>query len=89
MGVWPTKFGIVKPEAWTGQRRARVSQLTGSETVGEVVDELVPVMHLPSNVPYAARYGATKLNRSERVGDLGLPDDAELTLAPEVSAGNG
>jgi len=74
---------------WTGQRRARVSQLTGSETVGEVVDELVPVMHLPSNVPYAARYGATKLNRSERVSDLGLPDDAELTLAPEVSAGNG
>jgi hypothetical protein len=72
---------------WTRQRRARVSELTAEVTVGEVVDELVQAMHLPTDTPYAARYADQKLNKTDTLADLDLPDEAEFVLAPEVSAG--
>jgi hypothetical protein len=72
---------------WTRQRRACVSQLTEEVTVGEVVDELVQALSLPADTPYAARVEDRKLNKTDALGDLDLPDEAELVLAPEVSAG--
>jgi hypothetical protein len=72
---------------WTRQRHARVSQLTAAVTVGEVVEALVQAMRLPNDTPYAARFAEQKLNKTDALSDLNLPDDAELVLAPEVSAG--
>jgi hypothetical protein len=72
---------------WTGQRRARISALSDDVTIGEVVEELVQALHLPPNTPYAARVAEQKLNKTDTLGDLDLADEAELVIAPEVSAG--
>jgi hypothetical protein len=72
---------------WTRQRRAQVSQLDAEVTVGEVVEALVQTMSLPADTPYAARFEDRKLNKTDLLSDLDLPDEAECVLAPEVSAG--
>ena len=56
-------------------------------TVGEIVNEATEVMALP-NQNYHAIYEGEKLSRSTTLDEIGIESGEELTIAPDVSAGN-
>lgn len=78
----------------SGTKRFRARAIAPDATVGELVETLVPRMHLPrldaSQRPlnYHARLEreGRHLNESERVGDALQPGD-EISLHPNVDAG--
>jgi hypothetical protein len=74
---------------WSGQKMVEINGdgIPPDTTIGEVVAEMIRAMNLPPNTPYAAYYKDRKLNRAETVEAVGLETDAEITISPEVTAG--
>ena len=78
----------------TGQKQVTVRDVPVNYSVGEMIDGLLPRMHLQHRdragqpVQYEARLDreARNLHRSELVGDVLQPDD-HLTLNPRILAG--
>lgn len=73
---------------WTQQISLEFSG--GIETdrrVGELVAEAVHKMDLPRNTPYSAIHEGVKLNSGDTLEEAGITNAAQITLAPEVSAG--
>jgi hypothetical protein len=78
----------------TGQKRARVSSVSVTATVGELVQSLLGQLALPSENaegrPLAYQLRLDRMGRhvhdSEVVGDV-LEDEDELTLTPSIDAG--
>jgi hypothetical protein len=78
----------------TGQKRVRARKVPMDSTIGNLVQDLLPRLHLPSQdsagraLTYHAR--VDRLGRhahsSEVVGDLLEPND-QITLHPNVDAG--
>jgi hypothetical protein len=71
---------------WSRSQVAELPDLPQETTVGELLDELEDAMALPRK-NYHLLFNGEKLNRSETLLDAGVESGAELTIAPEVSAG--
>lgn len=72
---------------WTGQKRITLAgRLDSDVTVGEVAEELRERMRLPRG-NYSVYYDNRKLNRAATLEAVGLAEDAELEISPEVKAG--
>jgi hypothetical protein len=72
---------------WSRSRNAELSGVPTDITVGELLSEVKEEMQLPRETPYHLLYGGQKLNRNLTLDEIGIEDDAEVTIAPEVSAG--
>ena len=72
---------------WSRSQVAELADLPQETTVGELLDELEDAMSLPRK-NYHLLFNGEKLNRSETLLDAGVESGAELTIAPEVSAGS-
>jgi hypothetical protein len=72
---------------WSRSRSAELSGVPSDLTVGELLSEVKEEMQLPTDTPYHLIYDGEKLNRAFTLDEIGLADDAEVTIAPEVSAG--
>ena len=78
----------------TGQKRVHVKKVRMDSTMGELIDELLPGMHLPETdtagrrLTYHARLEreGRHVHASEVVGDALLPHDT-IRLQPNVDAG--
>jgi hypothetical protein len=72
---------------WNASRRAELADVPPETTVGELVAEVREAMGLPRDTPYELIYQGEKLHRGATLGEVGLRNGEELTIAPEVSAG--
>ena len=72
---------------WNRSRRAELSEVPTHTTVGELLAEVKEAMHLSRETLYHLLWDGEKLNRSATLDDVGVEDGAEVTIAPEVSAG--
>ncbi len=72
---------------WSRSRNAELSEVPNDITVGELLSEVKEEMQLPRETPYHLLYGGQKLNRTLTLQEIGIEDEAEVTIAPEVSAG--
>jgi hypothetical protein len=72
---------------WSRSRNAELSEVPTDITIGELLSEVKEEMHLPRETPYHLLYSGQKLNRSLTLQEIGIEDEAEVTIAPEVSAG--
>jgi hypothetical protein len=79
----------------TGQNQVALDDLESDITIGELLEELAPRMHLPRNdsagrpLTYHARLEreGRHLNRAERVADA-LRESDRLTVQPQILAGS-
>lgn len=76
----------------TGQRSVRLRDVT-DQTIGELVDKLLPVMGLPAAVDGRALSYTARLERegrhlhaSERLDEV-LQDEDEVVVSPNIDAG--
>jgi hypothetical protein len=58
-------------------------------TVGELLAEAKVELGLPPRTPYHVVHNDTKLSHGLTLEEVGVQDEAEVTVAPEVSAGSG
>ncbi len=78
---------------WSRQKKAVLDGEIESDTrIGEITSMAIHALDLPKNVPYSTFVTSNgqkqrKLNKSDTINDVKLQDDAELMVAPEVSAG--
>jgi hypothetical protein len=72
---------------WNRSRKAELSEVSPTTTVGELLAELREAMHLSRETPYHLLFDGEKLHRSATLEESGVEDGAEVTIAPEVSAG--
>lgn len=79
---------------WSRQKRAVLNGEIQSDTrIGEITNMAIHALGLPTNVPYSAFVARSngerqrKLNKTDTISDVTLDDNAELMVAPEVSAG--
>jgi hypothetical protein len=71
---------------WSRSQTAQLSDLPVDMTIGELLDEVHEAMSLPRE-PYHLLFDGDKLNRSATLEEAGVESGDELTIAPEVSAG--
>jgi hypothetical protein len=71
---------------WSRSQVAQLSDLPVEMTIGELLDEVHEAMSLPRE-PYHLLFDGDKLNRSATLEETGVQSGDELTIAPEVSAG--
>ncbi len=74
---------------WAGERTAHLDAVPSDATVGEVVTECVRALQLPFRDFYTAVFRGRELNHSETLDEVGVRNNDELELVPEVSAGAG
>lgn len=72
---------------WSRSRHATLFGIPTDVTVGELLAEVRDEMELPRETPFHLLYDGQKLNRTLTLEEIGLEDEAEMTIAPEVSAG--
>jgi hypothetical protein len=72
---------------WNRTRRADLSEVPTYTTVAELLSAVKDALNLPRETLYHLLWGGEKLNRSATLDETGLEDGAEVTVAPEVSAG--
>jgi hypothetical protein len=72
---------------WNRSSSANFSGVPADVTVGELLSLARNDLSLPRDTPYHLIYDGMKLNRTLTLDELGVEDDAEFTIAPEVSAG--
>jgi hypothetical protein len=79
---------------WSRQKKAILSgEIQPDTRIGDITGMAIHALNLPKNVPYSAFVTSgngekqRKLNKTDTVSDIALNDDAELMVAPEVSAG--
>ena len=72
---------------WNRSRRAELSEVPTHTTVGELLAEVKEALNLSHETLYHLIFGSEKLHRSATLAEIGIEDRAEVTIAPEVSAG--
>jgi hypothetical protein len=72
---------------WSRTHTANLWDIPADITVGELLTEVRDEMQLPRETPFHLLYDGQKLNRTLTLEEIGIEDDAEVTIAPEVSAG--
>jgi len=72
---------------WSRSQVAELADIPPDMTVGELLDEVQEAMSLPRD-NFHLLHDGEKLNRSATLQEIGVEPGDELTIAPEVSAGN-
>ena len=73
---------------WNESRRAELPDVPDELTVGDLIEELRDPLSLAQDTSYELIWNGEKLNRSATLEESGIETGDELTIAPEVSAGN-
>ena len=83
------KVKKLKGVDWSGQKQIELNGqgIPPDTTVSEVMAAMVRLMELPGNTPYSLFYKNQKLNRSETIEEIGIENEDEVVVAPEVTAG--
>ena len=72
---------------WEGTQRAHLDAVPGDTTVGEAVGEAVRALELPFTNFFQALLRGRQVNHGDTLGEIGIANDDEIELVPEVSAG--
>jgi hypothetical protein len=72
---------------WAGNQGTRLEDVPVDMTVGDLLAEIKEELGLPPRTPYHLVHHDTKLSHGLTLEEVGVKDDEEVTVAPEVSAG--
>jgi len=72
---------------WHQSRRATIPGVPSDTTVGEVLADLAQSMSLSEDTEHGLIYDGQKLLSHQTLEEIGVDDKAEMTIAPDVTAG--
>ena len=72
---------------WNASRRVDLADVPSDLTIGEIITEVRNALSLPNDTPYHLVHKGEKLTRGATLDEVGVENQDEITIAPEVSAG--
>jgi len=72
---------------WTQSRTATIPSVPSDITVEEILRQLNGAMSLSEDTSHYLVYDGQKVNGHQTLEEIGVEDRAEMTVAPEVTAG--